>query len=237
VPQLTDSTVDPASLSSDAFRGMRVTLFSAKGPVGRGIVVPDARVAGGDGTRPECSAWPVVRVANRTSAEAWLVAFSSDSLRVLSLTAAGSQDSAARSAAIIRLARALPHDTSAALRGIPFELRDVQQIVLDAADTTLIATLERHLNQEAQPLAEQEIVVLENDSTGHLTARYAERASGAEDEVETTDVVMAFVAAGDSSPLLLLRHDFSDGATFSLLSRAGPGAMWASRWNSAYVGC
>src|SRR4051794_24208915 len=29
VPQLTDSTVDPASLSSDAFRGMRVTLFSA----------------------------------------------------------------------------------------------------------------------------------------------------------------------------------------------------------------
>ena len=173
-------------------------LFSRRGLAGAAVL---ASAAAGNFTGT-CTAWPTATV---TTAEGpppdWSVGFQSGHATALpmdSMMGLPSADSARRAAAIARAASALPDDTAAAFRGLPFAVRDAHQFILPSGDTVLAAEVVRRLNQEASPQEEHLLIVLERDTLAGpggapppFVVAYSERTSGPEDDVESSEMLAA----------------------------------------------
>ena len=246
MPRFTDSTVVEAPATDTALaRHPEVELFARKGLVGTAKLSSQA-----DGNfSSSCTTWPTAHVNTVGGPPPdWSVAFATghatalpmDSVPVLSQT-----DSAKRAAEVARVASALPNDTAQSFRGIPFSLRDAHRFVLPSGDTVIAAEVVRRLNQEANPEEEHIFILMERDTVRATPgtppayiAVYSERTSGAEDDVET-DEVLAGVLLGRGSkviPTIVLARDYGDGNSYTLIQRTGP-RQWRARWSSAYVGC
>lgn len=246
MPRYTDSTVADAP-SSDSALGPhpRVDLFSRRGLAGAAVL---AAAAGGNFTGT-CTAWPTATVTTAQGPPPdWSVGFMSGHATALpmdSMMGLPSVDSARRAAAIARAASALPGDTAAAFRGLPFAVRDAHQFILPTGDTVLAAEVVRRLNQEASPQEEHLLIVLERDTLPApgggpppFVVAYSERASGPEDDVESSEMLAAVVLgrAPRQHPAIIISRDYGDGSSYTLLERLAP-RRWRARWNSAYVGC
>ncbi len=99
--------------------------------------------------------------------------------------------------------------------------------------------LARHVPEEANPREEHIFLVAERDSTHSppdWVATYSERESGAEDDLETDDVLAVVRLGPARTATIVLSRDFGDGGVYSLIERAAPG-QWRLRWSSAYTGC
>ena len=145
-----------------------------------------------------CTAWPTAHLATPNGPPPdWSVGFAAGhatSLPMDSMIGLAAVDSARRAAAIAHAASALPNDTAAAFRGLPFSVRDAHQFTLPSGDTVLAAEVVRRLNQEASPQEEHLLIVLERDTlpgpggaAPPYIAAYSERVSGAEDDVESSE--------------------------------------------------
>jgi hypothetical protein len=246
MPRYTDSTIADAP-STDSALGPHagVDLFSRRGLAGAAVL---ASAAAGNFTGT-CTAWPTATV---TTAEGpppdWSAGFMSGHATALpmdSMMGLPSADSARRAAAIARAASALPDDTAAAFRGLPFAVRDAHQFTLPAGDTVLAAEVVRRLNQEASPQEEHLLIVLERDSLASpgggpppFVVAYSERTSGPEDDVESSEMLAAVVLGHTprQHAAIIISRDYGDGSSYTLLERVAP-RRWRARWNSAYVGC
>jgi hypothetical protein len=246
MPRYTDSTVADAP-STDSALGPhpRVDLFSRRGLAGAAVL---GAAAAGNFTGT-CTAWPTATVTTAQGPPPdWSVGFMSGHATALpmdSMMGLPSADSARRAAAIARAASALPDDTAAAFRGLPFAVRDAHQFTLPAGDTVLAAEVVRRLNQEASPQEEHLLIVLERDTLAApgggpppFVVAYSERTSGPEDDVESSEMLAAVVLgrAPRQHPAIIISRDYGDGSSYTLLERMAP-RRWRARWNSAYVGC
>jgi hypothetical protein len=137
---------------------------------------------------------------------------------------------------VTRLASALPNDPAGRFVGLPFVVKDLWRFRIAGGTTVVVSTLSRQINQEATPLQEYTFLIAErptNDTT--LTKAYSERSHGAEETIESYDVLAA-VMIGGKTPALILSRDYGDATAFSLMERGDDG-RWRSMWRSPRRHC
>jgi hypothetical protein len=236
-----DSTLtDTTTFDTSILAGLSVDLFSRDGRIGTGRLRAQAPRA-----RDGCVGWPEAAVTITDpigDGGAWAVGFARgravplplDSLEGLSGT-----DSARLTVQVAQLASMMPDDTAAAFHGVPFFVRQVRRFRTPAGAEVLTANITRRINQEANPLEEQLLLVAERDGTradSRYSLAYHERVSGQEEAIETTDVLAAVSLGRGGAPALILIRDYGDGSAYALLTRT-PTGEWHIGWSSAYTGC
>ena len=223
-----------------AIAGDSVELFGRSGRVGMRSVAAADEVSTTDGE--SCTAWPSLSLSGQAAGAPWTIALEAgravaiplDSVDILS-----GSDSARMTAEVSRLASTLPNDTVPAFRGLPFAVRTVRRFSPAPGVSALVAEVVRKVNQEANPREERILIVAERDSgktSGRYAVAYSERASGTEEDVETTDVLAAVALGPARTPTLVVRREYFEGSAYALIERTGA-KSWRVRWTSAYAGC
>jgi hypothetical protein len=203
------------------------------------------RVAGIEpDTASGCVSWPAARLARpdgKALERRWIVGFPPGRVIVApydSLPALPRADSTRLTIAVARAASKVEGDTAAAFRGRPFIVRQASRFRLDDGREAVLAEVARVVTQEANPLQEQLLLVLEADTAGGraaLAAVFAQRQIGLEEALESVELT-SVLRFRDGTWSLLLHREFGEGSRFELLERAGQG-RWTVRWRSAYAGC
>jgi hypothetical protein len=136
-----------------------------------------------------------------------------------------------------RLASALPNDPAGRFAGLPFVVRNIWRFRLGDHTEVVAANLTRQINQEATPLQEHTFLIAEHgarDST--FATAYFERSYGAEETIETLELLAAITLGASRQPALVVARDFGDENAFRIIERAGPG-RWRAGWSSPRRHC
>jgi hypothetical protein len=241
---LVDATYsDRDRLDTLHLQGSRIDALALELLAG-GDSVGAARVASvGEVSSTQCTGWPVADLAPATGAGSlppWRVGFAAGRVSPVpfdSLPMLASRDSADRTVAVARASSRAEGDTAAAFRGRPYVVRQASRVAFDDVEI-LFAEVARTVQQEANPLHEQLVLVLERTGRGRdpYVVRYQERSIGPEEDAAAIELLLAFKVARSGRPALLLRRDAEDGTSFVLLQRT-PSGPWAARWRSALATC
>jgi hypothetical protein len=241
-PRYTETTaLDSIQPDSALLGSLQIDLFASGKKVGVariGSTISSSRT-------DSCRTWPIARLegASRDTASppAWNVAFESGhatEVAIDSIEALQSADSARLAADIARIASALPGDTSAAFRGLPFVVNKAWRARMPNGQTLLTAVVVRNVNQEANPRQERILLIAERDSgatASRYTPRYVERKVGLEETLETTDPISIVLLGADRHPTVVVARDAGNGLSYALVERVA--GEWHRRWASAYTGC
>lgn len=240
-PEATELTVGDTTGVGQLIADGRLELFSRSGRVG------EARLAVEQAPRtdPGCTAWPVARLgqsaAGATSpanAPVWTAAFAAGRVEAIpldSIEGLNSRDSARLAIELTRLASALPDDTSATFRGLPFVvLRAFRSTGLDTG--FVVATLARRVNQEDAPQEERLVLVVNaaGDPKGWKVG-WHERAAGHEEELVVAEPLLAYRPRANRTVHLLFGRDDGVALGAAVLVRGEGG--WKVQWESAVAGC
>ncbi len=195
-------------------------------------------------TLAPCAAWPVAEL-RRSDAQPlirpWSIAFPHNRAIPLpfdSLPALSGADSLELTIALARAASIADIDTASVFRGRPYIVRQANRFRLADGDTGVLAEVARIVNQEANPLQEQLVLVLEGrqgDPKHVLTVGYTERTVGYEESLESLEL-LGILQLRNGAVALLVRREIGDGFRLELLEREAP-SQWVRRWRSAYAGC
>jgi len=229
----------------------RIELFSRAGRVALARVAVDAAPRMDAG----CTAWPVARLTldgsgapGSANAPQWTAAFAANRILAVpldSIEGLASRDSVRLATDLARLASGLRGDTSTTFRGLPFVvLRAYRTRGLDTA--FIVATLARHVNQEADPREERLVLVVDvtGDDARKWTVAWHERASGREEELVVAEPLLAFRTIGSAGKTpaanmnevrLLFGRDDGVALGAAVLARGQSG--WHVLWESAVAGC
>jgi hypothetical protein len=160
------------------------------------------------------------------------------SLAADSLRAMSRADSSALTRAAYRLASTIPNGPGSRFGGLPFVAVDLWRLKLADGKTAVVASLRRQLNQEDSPLEERTFLVAESDATATdgYSLVYSERASGAEETVESRELLAAVVFPGATAVELVVSHDFGDETSFAIVERTAA-QRWHERWVSRRFSC
>lgn len=240
-PDVIAARLDTTHLDVAGLRVITVDLFAAGKRIGTARVVGTASSVQTD----SCRTWPTARLVPVSDSTAtplpWTVGFQSGhaaDVPIDSIEGLATVDSAKLAADIARLASALPGDTAAAFRGLPFVVTKAWRARSPSIGDVLAAIVVRNVNQEANPLQERLLIVAERDTSAAATRyspAYTERISGLEETLETTDLI-AMVRLGDARRLsLIVARDSGNGSSYALIERLD--GHWRQRWVSAYGGC
>jgi hypothetical protein len=155
-----------------------------------------------------------------------------------SLQSFSSADSASVATQAIRLASALPNDSAGRFTGLPFTIVAIWRFTIPSGQQVVIATLSRHINQEATPLQERTMIVAERapsrDTT--LVPMYSERSYGDEDTIESREPLAAALLGPGRTPAIVVSHDFGNAVSYTILERGGD-HRWHMRWSSGRRHC
>jgi hypothetical protein len=226
---ITPDSANAASQLASVPRPASVTLFGRNGSV-QTADLPN--VVGGTCATGRLSAAPPPRP--------WSVGFVGGvvaPIPVDSTESLSSADSSRLVVAVTRLASALPNDTAGRFVGLPFVVRNLWRFPLTGGPTVVIATLSRQINQEATPIQEHTLLIGERtarDTT--LRTAYTERSYGAEETIETYDVLAAAMIGAGRTLAIILSRDYGDATAFGLIER-GEDGRWRPRWRSARRHC
>ncbi len=211
----------------------------------RGDSVRGARiVAVHADTMAGCATWPIAELRRSDTqplVHPWSIAFPHGRATALpfdSLPALSGADSLDLTIALARAASIADVDTASVFRGRSYIVRQANQFRMADGETGVLAEVARVVNQEANPLQEQLVLVLESrpDDPKHaLTVSYAERSVGYEEKLESLEL-LGVVRFHNGVMALLLRREIGDGFRLELLEREAP-LHWLRRWRSAYAGC
>jgi hypothetical protein len=235
----TEASLDSVNLEPARLQSIHVDLFRGSQRVGAAMVGSLTASTRTD----SCRTWPTARlrsVPGDTAATSWTVAFESghaSPITVDSIEGLTSGDSARLAADIARLASALPGDTAAIFRGLPFVVTKAWRGRMPSGRTLLTAMVVRNVNQEANPRQERILLIAERDSTpnARYTALYSERTVGLEETIETTDLMGMLLLGADQRPTVIVTRDSGNGIAYTLIERSD--GQWRRRWTSAYAGC
>jgi hypothetical protein len=236
---------DSASLDSTRFDlsrlwSVQVDLFAS------GRLTGTARINStiGSARSDSCRSWPVAKLSSASpdtaSSPAWNVAFEAGHATEIvldSIEALPTADSSRLAADIARIASALPGDTAAAFRGLPFVVKKAWRS-RGLSPQILGAIVVRNVNQEANPLQERLLLIAERDtasSTARYEAVYHERVAGPEETLETTDLIAMVLLGAERRPTFVIARDAAHGSSYVLIERIG--GRWRQRWASTYAGC
>lgn len=241
-PQYTDiASLDSIQFDSKSFQSLRLDLF------GNGKRVGTARVGAvlGPSRTDSCRTWPNARLEISPSDTAitrgWAIAFEAGhavAVPIDSIEALSTADSARLAADIARLASALPGDTSAVFRGLPFVVNKAWRTSIPSGQVVLTAIVVRNVNQEANPRQERILLIAERDSnnaTARFTPAYTERTAGLEETLETSDPIAFMLIGSESHPTVIIARDAGKGLSYTIVERVG--GKWRRGWASAYAGC
>ena len=242
-PRYTDSTAfdTPARFDLTPLRSLQLDLFASGKRVGV------ARIGGTSGSvrTDSCRTWPTahlnVATADTAATRDWNVAFEAghaQELPVDSIAGLLSTDSARVAADIARLASALPGDTAAMFRGLPFVVNKAWLARTPDGQQLFAAIVVRNVNQEANPRQERILLIAERDSTtpaNRYRTKYSERVVGLEETIEATDLVALVLLGAEQRPTLIVARDTGNGSSFALIERIA--GQWQRRWASTYAGC
>lgn len=207
-----------------------VTLF------GRGGTVQTAEL-------PSVSDTSVCTVADLSAApppRPWNVGFIGGVVAPLPMDSVEALSRADSSSLVVwmnRLASALPNDSAGRFTGLPFVVRGIWRFAIPNGPQVVVANLERQINQEATPLQERTLVIAERSaSDSSLTSAYSERSYGAEETVQSREVLAAALLGASRNPALIIARDFGDATAYGLIERGDDG-KWRARWSSARRHC
>jgi len=235
LPEATDSTITSFQGITPPIAALTFDLFGRGGKLESGasvLVLPAVDSSAG------CSSWPRARV--RTAVANWRVGFVSHrviDVKVDSIEALPSADSAVLAAAITQTAATLPVAADPAFRGLPFRVRSAYSFTLDSVDV-VIADIVRSLNEEANPRIEHLTIIGERPATsrGKFDAAYYARTAGAEESTQVTDILAVVEIGKDRHPVVVVGMESENGGRVALIERVGP-SRWNLTWRSAYTDC
>lgn len=229
-------TVDSVTpLDAIAMRGVTATLLGSDGSAITVRLRSDGSLAKDDQCAPP---WPVVQVVADTTLTDWKLGLVSATVRPIpldSLSGLDASDSAAMAAAAAGVASTLPVKDEAYYRGLPFALHSLHRFSPAAGVQAFAAALVRRVSQEDSPFEERTFVIAEREGDAPWRARYHERSSGTEEDVESTETVAGMTIGAGSTASLLLVREVGDGLAYRLLQRDG--SRWRARWSSAVGRC
>ena len=235
LPEITDSTI--ASVQGDAAPvvGLVFDLFGRGGKVGSSSALT---APGSVDTTQDCDAWPVAIV--RANNAGWRVGFAkghAQPIKLDSIEAMPSIDSAALAASLAQTAATLPIASDPTFRGLPFRVRSAYTFRLDSVDV-VIADVVRSVNEEANPRLEHLLIIAERPAgtTGRYTVGYYSRTAGAEETTQASEVLAAMRVGPSRRPAVVVNIEYDDGRKLGLIERTAPG-QWRSIWRSAYTDC
>lgn len=241
VAAYTDSaSLDTTRIDVERLRTMQVELFAGGRRAGTARVTAVAPAVHSD----SCNTWPVASllptVTDSSVFQSWTVAFESGHARevaVDSIEALSTADSSRLAVDVARVTSALPGDTAAIFRGLPYVVKKAWRS-RDLQPQVLAAIVVRNVNQEANPRQEQLLLIAERDTTTP-TARYApvyyERVTGLEETIVTADLMGLVLLGADRRPTVVVTRDGASGSSYALIERIG--GRWQRRWTSTYAGC
>jgi hypothetical protein len=172
---------------------------------------------------------------------AWGVGFIGGSavpLKVDSIAGMTRQDSSALTRVAYRLASTVPNGAGSRFTGLPFGVVQLWRAKLPDGSTAMAATLRRQINQEDSPLEERTFIIAESDSTAPdgYALMYSEQSSGAEETVESRELLAAVTFPPATAVDFIVSHDFGDQTSYSIIERVARG-RWHVRWASRRFSC
>jgi len=234
------AALDSVHPDSALIRSLRIDLFGSGKKVGTARITSMAASTRND----SCRTWPIARLeiasGDTGSAQPWNVAFETGHASepvIDSIEGLPTADSARLAADIARIASALPGDTSAVFRGLPFVVNKAWRARLNNGQSLLAAVVVRNVNQEANPRQERIFLIAERDSaaTARFTPRYTDRKVGLEETLESTDPMAIVLLGVDHHPAVIIARDAGSGLSYALVERIA--GQWQRRWASTYAGC
>jgi hypothetical protein len=217
--------------------------------IGRGdsiqvAILQEVRSARGD-EDSECTGWPLWRITSSHSGStlaSWSVGFvgaTVQPVRMDSIESLSRADSARLAAEVTRLASAFSATGGDRFVGLPFTVTSLWRFHAGPGVEGVVANLVRHINQEARPFEERTLIIAERDSTRRderFTLSYADRSQGAEETVESREVLALARPTPDAQPMLVLGRDYGDGMAYALIQR-DPSGRWREKWHSQRGHC
>jgi hypothetical protein len=234
LPEIADSTIESIQDNVAPVTGLVFELFGRGGKLEESKAIP-LRI-----TEPkqECYGWPLA--ALRTTRPGWRVGFArghARAIRLDSIEAMPSTDSAALAASLAQAAATLPIASDPTFRGLPFRVRSAYTFRLDSVDV-VVTDVVRSVNEEANPRIEHLLLIGERPvgTPGKYNPAYYSRTAGAEETTQATEVLAAMLIGPSRKPALVVNIEYDDGRKLGLIERTAPG-QWRSLWRSAYTDC
>ncbi len=235
LPGLTDSLLSSTKhFELSGLENTALDLFSLRGFVGSSVLHVSSQPAEAAG----CLTWPEGRLAGVVPTQ-WrigLKAGRAQAIEVVSIDAMQSRDSITLIGDVLDVASRLPRDGDAAFRGIPFSVRNAYRLVVPEFPV-IVAEVVRKINEEANPREEHVLVIAERRSiVGGYRLAFHMISAGAEESLETTDLLAAIKIAKTGHLAIVVSFDYEDGGKVGLLEKIS-GSSWQLIWKSAYTGC
>ncbi|HEY2852546.1 MAG TPA: hypothetical protein VGJ18_06855 [Gemmatimonadaceae bacterium] len=193
----------------------------------------------------ECTGWPTWSISAARSGAAlqpWSVGFvgaTVQPIRMDSIESMSRVDSSRLAAEVTRIASTLPTASGDRFVGLPFTVTSLWRFHAGPGAEGVVTNLVRHVNQEARPSEERTLIIAERDSSRReerFNLAYYDRSQGAEETVESRDVLALARPSPDAQPMLVIGRDFGDGMGYALIQR-DPSARWREKWHSARGHC
>jgi hypothetical protein len=193
----------------------------------------------------ECTGWPTWGIASGRSGiplTPWSVGFvgaTVQPIRMDSIESMSRVDSARLVADVTRLASTLGTSAGDRFVGLPFTVTSLWRFHAGPNAEGIVTNLVRHINQEARPFEERTLIIAERDSSRReerFTLAYFDRSQGAEETVESRDVLALARPTPDAQPMLVLGRDYGDGMAYALIQR-DPSGRWREKWHSPRGHC
>ncbi len=235
LPGLTDSLLSSTKhFELSGLENTAIDLFSLRGFIGGSILHVSSQSSEAVG----CLAWPEGRLAGVVPAE-WRVGLEAgraSGIKATPINAMQGRDSATLVTDVLDAASHLPQGGDAVFKGIPFSVRGAYRLVVPES-SVIVAEVVRKINEEANPREEHVLVIAERQSTiGDYQLAFHMISAGAEESLETTDLLAAIKVAKTGHLALLVSFDYEDGGKIGLLEKVSE-ATWQLVWKSAYTGC
>jgi len=236
LPALTDSLLSSIKyFELNGLENTHVDLFNLGGFAGSSILHVSSQPA----EAVACPTWPEARLTSVLPAQ-WRVGLEAgrvSGIAVVPINSMHGKDSTALISDILDAASHLPSGGDAAFKGIPFSVRNAYWLTVPES-LVIIAEVVRKINEEANPREEHVLVVAERRSTtfGAYHLAFHIISAGAEESLETTDLLAAIKVIKTGRLALVISLDYEDGGKIGLLERSSEGT-WQLIWKSAYAGC
>jgi len=234
LPEVTDSTIASVQGNSAPVAGLVFDLFGRGGKLEGSTTLTPLPAD----TEQECYGWPLAGV--HAARPGWRIGFArghAQAIKLDSIEAMPSTDSAALAASIAQAAATLSIASDPTFRGLPFRVRAAYTFRLDSVGVVL-ADVVRTVNEEANPRLEHLLIIGERaaGTAGRYNVGYYSRTAGAEETTQATEVLAAVRIGPSKKPAVVVNIEYDDGRKLGLIERVASG-QWRSLWRSAYTDC
>lgn len=234
LPGLTDSSLaSTGHFELGALRNTPLDLFNVQGLVGSSILNVVSQSVDPAG----CPNWPRGQLAASVPG-GWKVGLEkgrATGMQLRSMDGMQGEDSARLISEVLNIATHLTGGGTA-FTGIPFSVRKAYQLETPAL-SLIVAEIVRRINEEANPREEHLLLLAERQAgEGNFHIAFHTRSAGAEESLETSDVLAGFTLIKSGRPAVAVTFDYEEGGKIGLLERVSQNE-WKLVWKSAYSGC